>query len=165
MSSAYDKIMLLPIAAKFAVPFILPYLIEEEDNEKLYDYIGTFMQFLMIVVAMLTRRYYNCDTLTFNGFGKAIIDAFNINAFSKLVPFLMGFVPFLGVFLTLFETLIGDQVNNIFWIIGFLIVYPLTNKFSESNIKEYCDAPFFGYTSDKVALGFAIAILAVTSIF
>ena len=88
MSSAFDKIMLLPIMAKFIVPYILPYLIDQEESESLYGYVSMFLQFLMIIVANLTRRYSNCDNISFNSFGKATVDAFNENAKAAFQEFL-----------------------------------------------------------------------------
>jgi hypothetical protein len=164
-SEPVDKVMLLPLIAKFAIPFILPYLIDDEEgeNEQIIYYISLVLQFLMVVVAMMTRRYINCNSITFDSFGKASIDSLITYGFANLVPMIMGWVPFIGIVVTALEMIAGDFVNDILWSFGFIASYALVNMFNQEDMNAYCNAPFFGYTKDQVLAGISIVISVLSN--
>ncbi len=156
-----DKIMLLPIIAKFIIPFILPYIIDE-DSEMLTSIVSFILQMLMIMVANLTRRYDNCNgEITIDSIGKAGIDSTIAYGIGELVPFVLGFLPVIGVVYSVIEAIpvIGDFVNQIFWSIGFAGTYMVINMFNQDNMVKYCSTPFTGNVQDKIPFIFAVIMI------
>jgi len=160
-----DYAMILPILVKFIIPFILPYIIDEDDNETLFSIISNTLQILSIVVAMVIRRQLNCQNITFNSIGKSSIDSITAWGFANFVPFLVSWLPFIGIFTTLMETIFGDFFNDILWSIGFAGSYAIINMLNQENIKTYCDAPFTGYTSDLIKMAIAIVLTIIPNLF
>ncbi len=159
-----DKIMLLPIIAKFIIPFILPYMIDE-DSEMLTAIVGFILQMLMVMTANLTRRYYNCNgEITVDSVGKAGIDSTIAYSIGELVPFVMGWLPVVGIIYSIIEAIpyIGDFVDHIFWSLGFAGTYIVINMFNQDNMTKYCSTPFTGNIQDKIP--FISAIVAIIGI-
>lgn len=163
-SDPVDKIMLLPIIAKFIIPFILPFIIDEDEHELLFSLVGFVLQLLTIMVANLSRRYTNCNSITTDSVGKASIDSVIAYGMGDITTFAIGFVPFVGMFISVLEMIpfVGNFVDQIIWTIGFAATYIVINMFNQENMREYCSTPFTGNMRDKIP--FAISIIAIIGI-
>ena len=167
-SDPVDKIMLLPIIAKFIIPFILPYMIDDEDHALLFSIVSFTLQFLTILVANLTRRYYTCNnTITTDSIGKAGIDSTIAFGMGELVPFVIGFIPVIGLAYSIIEMIpyIGDFVHQIFWSLGFAGTYVIINMFNQDDINKFCSTPFTGNIQDKIPFFISLIILIGINVF
>jgi hypothetical protein len=158
-----DAIMWLPILAKFIIPFILPFIIDE-DSELLFGIVSFVLQLLMIIIANMTRRYMNCKSITINSFGKSTVDSIIAHGIGDIVPFVMGWLPIVGVIYTIVSMipLIGEFVDSIFWSLGFVAAYCVINMFNQYDMASYCNSPFFGLTRDIIPI--IVSIIAMISI-
>jgi hypothetical protein len=177
-SDPIDKIMLLPIIAKFIIPFILPYMIDEEDHGMLFTLVGITLQILTIMIANLTRRWYNCTKdnkpgaesigISFDSIGKAGMDSVIAYGIGEIIPFGFGFIPVIGIVYSIIEALpvIGPFVHDIFWTLGFTATYILINMFNGDDLNKYCNTPFTGNTQDRIPFIIStIAIIVLKFIF
>jgi hypothetical protein len=160
-SDPVDKIMLLPIIAKFIIPFILPFIVDEDEHAFLFSLVGFVLQLLTIMVANLTRRHTNCKDITTDSVGKAGIDSVIAYGMGDITAFAIGFIPFVGMFFSVLEMIpvIGDFVNQIVWSLGFAATYIIINMFNQDNMSKYCSTPFTGNVQDKIP--FIISIIAI----
>ncbi len=166
-SDPVDKIMILPIIAKFIIPFILPFIIDE-DSTMLYTIVGFVLQLLTIMVANMTRRYTNCNGVTMDSVGKAGIDSTISYAMGEVTAFAIGFVPFVGMFISILEMIpiIGDFVNSILWSVGFAGTYIIINMFNQHpNMQKFCSVPFTGNLEDKIPFLVSLLILVGINAF
>jgi hypothetical protein len=156
-----DKIMLLPIIAKFIIPFILPFIVDEDEHVFLFSLVGFVLQLLTIMIANLTRRYNNCNDITVDSIGKASMDSVIAYGVADIVSFGIGFVPFIGIFISLLGMIpiVGNFVDQIIWTLGFTGTYVIINMFNQDDIRKYCTTPFTGNTQDKIP--FIISIIAI----
>lgn len=159
-----DKIMLLPIIAKFIIPFILPYIVDEDEHEFLFSLVGFVLQMLTIMTANLTRRYYNCNGISTDSVGKATMDSVIAYGIADITAFGVGFLPFIGLFFTVIEMIpvIGDFVNQIIWSLGFAATYVIINMFNQDDMRKYCSTPFTGNTQDKIP--FVVSVIAIIAL-
>lgn len=157
-----DKIMLLPIIAKFVIPFILPHIIDE-DSETLTNIVSFILQLLTIMTANLTRRYINCNSITVNSVGKAGMDSVIAHGIAELLPFIFSFIPIIGMVYSVIEMIpvVGDFVHTIFWSLGFAGTYTIINMFNQDNMEKFCSTPFTGNTQDKIPFFACLIILVV----
>lgn len=165
-SDPVGKIILLPIIAKFLIPFLLPFMIDDEDNALLFNIVSFTLQFLSILTANLARRYTTCNnTITADSVGKAGIDSIISFSFGELVPFIIGFIPFIGFTYTLIEMIpyIGDFVHQIFWTFGFVGAYVIINMVNQDDIRKFCLTAFTGNTQDKIP--FFISLIMIIGIY
>jgi hypothetical protein len=160
-SNPVDKIMLLPIIAKFIIPFILPFVVDDEENEFLFSLVSFVLQLLTIMVANLTRRYTNCNNITVDSIGKSGIDSVIAYGMADITVFAIGFLPFIGMAISVLEMIpvIGDFVNDIIWSLGFAATYIIINMFNQDNMQKYCSTPFSGNLQDKIP--FIISVIAI----
>ena len=161
-SDPLDKMILVPIIAKFIIPFVLPYIIDNEESETLFNIVAFIIQLLTIMIANLGRRYFNCQSITLNSIGKSAVDSTIANGMGDIVSFGVGFIPFIGLFVSLISIIpvIGDFVDQIMWVIGFAGAYIVINMFNQHpNINKFCNSSFFG---DKKDLSFAIVSLIIS---
>ena len=160
-SDPVDKMMLLPIIAKFIIPFILPFIVDEDEHEFLFSLVGFVLQMLTVMVANLSRRYFNCNGITTDSVGKAGIDSVIAYGMGDITAFAIGFVPFVGMAFTVLEMIpvVGDFVNQIVWVLGFAATYIIINMFNQDNMDKYCSTPFTGNTQDKIP--FVISVIAI----
>ncbi len=163
-SDPVDKIMLLPIIAKFIIPFVLPFIVDEEEHAFLFSLVGFVLQLLTVMVANLTRRYTNCGDITTDSVGKAGIDSVIAYGMGDITAFAIGFVPFIGMIFTVLEMIpvIGDFVNQIVWSLGFAATYIIINMFNQDNMSKYCSTPFTGNVQDKIP--FIVSIIAIIAL-
>jgi hypothetical protein len=152
--------VLIPIIAKFIIPFILPFMIDNEEGESdtLISIITSIASIFVIVVIMMYRRWVNCESISLNSFGKATIDSVIANGFGNLMPIILGWLPYVGIVVTICEYIFGDLTTNIFWSIGFTAAYAIINMLNQDNMNKYCTSPFFGDIKDRIFAGIAIAI-------
>jgi hypothetical protein len=160
-SNPVDKIMLLPIIAKFIIPFVLPFIIDNDEHEFLFSLVGFVLQLLTIMVANLTRRYSNCNDITTDSVGKAGIDSVIAYGVADITAFGIGFVPFIGVIFNIIEMIpfVGDFVNQIIWSLGFAATYIIINMFNQDDMQKYCTTPFTGNVQDKIP--FIVSIISI----
>ena len=177
-SNPIDKIMLLPIISKFIIAFILPFIIDDEDHSTLFTIVAFVLQLLTIMVANLSRRYYNCtkdgkpDTesigITFDSVGKAGMDSVIAFGMAEIVPTIISFIPFVGIAYSIIEMIpfIGNFVHDIFWALGFAATYVIINMFNDTDLNTFCNAPFTGNTQDKIPfIVSSIAIILLKFVF
>lgn len=160
-STPIDTIMLLPIIAKFIIPFILPFIIDEDDYALLFSIVGFVLQLLTIIVANLTRRHINCNSITTDSIGKACIDSVIAYSSADFSTFAIGFVPYIGIIITVIGMIpvVGDFVNQIIWNLAFAATYIIINMFNQDDMSKYCTTPFTGNTQDRIP--FIISIIVI----
>ena len=163
-SNPVDKIMLLPIIAKFIIPFILPFVIDDEEHEFLFSLVAFVLQLLTIMVANLTRRHTNCNDITLDSFGKSGIDSVIAYGMADITSFAIGFVPFVGIAISLLEMVpfIGGFVSDIIWTLGFSATYVIINMFNQDDMRKFCSTPFTGNLQDKIP--FIVSVIAIIAL-
>lgn len=163
-----DYWMLLPVIAKFIIPFILPFVIDE-DSEMLTSIVSFVLQLLFIMTANLARRHMNCkeEGITLNSFGKAGIDSTIAYTVGDISSFVIPWLPFVGTVSSLLEMIpiVGDTIDSIFWSIGFIAAYVLLNMFNQDNLTKFCSTPFTGNLQDKIPFLAAIGALVGMKLF
>jgi len=160
-----DKIMLLPIIAKFILPFIMPYLIDKE-SRVVNIIVGFIFKLILVMLCNLYRRYENCNkTITVDSVGKAGIDSVIATSVGDVVPIAMNYVPIVGTLYSImsFIPVIGNPnvLDSIFWTVGFGATYVLINMFNQVNMEKLCTTPFTGNLEDKIPFYTAIIALIV----
>lgn len=169
----YDIFMIIPIISKFLLAFLVPYFLNlfydpEEDAEPsdVMIFITTFIVQLVVgMIPNIIRTSNLCKEIKFNSFGKAFIDSTIANSAGELLPFILGWLPFVGWGLTLIEMIpyVGDQVVNILWAIGFCIGYMFINMFNADSI---CSTGFFGKDNfDKFSFIIMLSITIFIKVF
>lgn len=161
-SDPVDKMILLPIIAKFFIPFIMPYLIDVDDT--ILTLIVSFIfKLLLVMTCNLYRRYDNCKDITFNSIGKAGIDSVISTSVGDVLPIALSYIPIVGFVYSVMSIvpIIGDKniIDSIFWSIGFGATYILINMFNQNDMGKYCSTPFTGNLEDKVPFITAIGVL------
>ena len=163
-----DYWMLLPIIAKFIIPFIMPFIIDE-DSETLTTIVTMVLQLLCIMTANLARRHMNCNQqgITVDSVGKATIDSTIAFGVGDISSFIIPWLPFVGTVISVLEMipLIGDFVDSILWTIGFVGAYVLINMFNQDNLVKFCSTPFTGNLQDKIPFFVAIVAIVGTRLF
>lgn len=148
----YDVYMWIPIIFKFLLASLVPMFLQlfyEEDDEPTESIIFLCSFISQIVIGMipnLIRTYKICNKLTFNSFGKAFIDSTIAIGFGELIPFIIGWLPFIGIIISIITMIptIGEQIENILWSISFFFSYVFINMMNGNNINKYCNTGFFG---------------------
>jgi hypothetical protein len=164
-----DRIMLLPIIAKFILPFIMPYLVDKES--RITNIIVSFIfKLLFVMICNLYRRYDNCNnTITMDSVGKAGIDSVIATSAGDVVPIAMNHVPIVGTLYSILSMfpIIGNPkvLDSIFWSVGFGATYVLINMFNQVNMEKLCSTPFTGNLEDRVPFYTAIIALIVAHAF
>ena len=150
-SNPIDYMMLLPIIAKFVIPFILPF-VGLHGETTVFNIVAVFLELLCIIVANLTRRYNDCKSVTVDSIGKASMDSVIAYGVGDILATFIGFIPFIGIVVSILEGLpgVGDYINPLVWSIGFGATYILLNMFNQADMTTFCSTPFYGNTSDKM---------------
>lgn len=150
-SSPIDNFMIIPIIAKLVIPFILPFIIDE-DSTILYTIVSFILQLITAMIANLIRRKNNCKEITTNSIGKAGIDSTIAIAMGEVASYAISFIPFIGMFISILENLpfIGKFVDSLIWSIGFAGTYIIINMFNQDDMGKFCSTPFIGNTQDKI---------------
>ena len=165
-----DDFMLIPIIAKFIIPFVLPFIIDE-DSSFLFAIVSFVLQLITVMTANLIRRKDNCKDITTDSFGKAGIDSTIAIAMGEVTSYAIGFIPIIGMFVSILKglPLIGGLVDSLIWSVGFAGTYIVINMFNQEDMNKYCSTPFTGNTQDRVpflaSLGLLIGVNALRGIF
>lgn len=163
-----DYWMILPIVAKFIIPFIMPYMIDE-DSETLTSIVTMILQLLCVMIANLARRQMNCKDqgITVDSIGKAGIDSTIAFGIGDISAFIIPWLPFIGIFISVLEMIpvIGDFVDSILWTLGFVAAYVLINMFNQDNLAKFCSTPFTGNLQDKIPFFICIVAIIGTRLF
>lgn len=167
----YDWFMLIPVIAKFLLATIIPKLLSvfynEEEDEEPGDtaiFITSFIiQILINMIPFLIRMINICKKFEFNFIGKSIVDGTFASFAGIIIPIILGFVPFVGTFLSIIEYIpvIGDFANDIIWSFGFIFAYVIVNMFNGDDIKEMCATGFFGKNKFESTAFFVVFILTL----
>jgi len=146
----YDIFIWIPIISKFLLSFLVPIFLElfydEPSDTMIFLSIFTIQLFIGMIPNLI-RTYNLCNnTLSFNSFGKAFVDSTIANGVGELLPFILGWMPFLRFFLTGIGMIpfIGEQVENILWSISFFFGYVFVNMVNTNNLGKYCNTDFLG---------------------
>lgn len=163
-----DYWMILPIVAKFIIPFIMPFMIDE-DSEMLTSIVTMVLQLLCVMIANLARRHMNCKDqgITVDSIGKASIDSTIAYGIGDISAFAIPWLPFIGIVISVLEMIpvIGDFVDSILWTIGFVGAYVLINMFNQDNLGKFCSTPFTGNLQDKIPFFVAVVAILGTRLF
>jgi hypothetical protein len=154
-----DKWILLPIIAKFIIPFILPFI---GNSEIIGLVVSILLQLLAIVVSNLTRRYNSCENITVNAVGKSIIDSVTAYGIGNITSFIIPWIPIFGFIVSVIKMvpLIGTLADSLIWNIGFVGAYVLINMFNQQNsISDYCLAKM--PTNIKDYSVFGVSLLSI----
>ncbi len=164
-SKPVDNFMLIPIIAKLIIPFILPFIINE-DSSLLFTIVSFVLQLITVMTANLIRRKDNCKEITTNSVGKAGVDSIIAIAAGEITSFAIGFVPLIGMFISMLKNLpvIGGIVDSLVWSVGFAGAYVLINMFNQDpNINKLCSSPFTGNIQDRIPLIGSLAVILFVS--
>ena len=161
-SNPIDKMMLLPIIAKFIIPFIMPYLVDV-DSRVLTVLVSFIFKLLLVMVCNLYRRYDTCNTVTNDSIGKAGMDSVIATSAGDILPIAMDYIPIIGMSYSILSMvpIIGEKkiLDSIFWTVGFGATYALLNMFNQLDIKKYCTTPFLGNLEDKTPFITTVLVL------
>jgi len=167
----YDNWMWIPIISKFVLASLIPMFMElffEEPSDIAILFTGLFMQLLINMLPNIIKRYKDCGNITFNSVGKAFVDGTIENAIGDLLPFVLGFVPFVGIGLTIIEMIpfFGGFTDSIIWSLGYAITYIIMNMFNGYELNKYCNTGFFGMIpSDTIAFIVLLIITILIKVF
>jgi len=164
-SKPVDNFMLIPIIAKLIIPFILPFIINE-DSSLLFTIVSFVLQLITVMTANLIRRKDNCKEITTDSVGKAGVDSIIAIAAGEITSFAIGFVPLIGIFISMLKNLpvIGGIVDSLVWSVGFAGAYVLINMFNQDpNINKLCSSPFTGNIQDRIPLIGSLAVILFVS--
>jgi len=164
-SKPVDNFMLIPIIAKLIIPFILPFIINE-DSSLLFTIVSFVLQLITVMTANLIRRKDNCKEITTDSVGKAGVDSIIAIAAGEITSFAIGFVPLIGIFISMLKNLpvIGGIVDSLVWSVGFAGAYVLINMFNQDpNINKLCSSPFTGNIQDRIPLIGSLAVIIFVS--
>lgn len=154
----------LPILVKLIIPFLMPYMIDEE-SEKLTSLISIMFILLATMLSNLIRRYKNCESITINSTGKAFIDSTIAFSMGKITAILVPWIPVIGTGIKILQGIFGGFISSILWIFGFSATYILINMFNQDNMTSFCSAPFSGKTSDKFPFIISVITLILSIFF
>jgi hypothetical protein len=170
-SDPIDKIMILPLIARIITLIVLNKL--NMYSSGLFILINLLINIFTIFIANMTRRYYNCNAegITFDSFGKAIIDSTIAYAASEATPILISKIPFVGVFISVLKFIIGiftknaNIIDGLFSNMGFAISYILINMFNQDDLNKFCNTPFTGNYTDKIPFIISIIVIIIVKIY
>ena len=159
----YNMFMLIPIIAKFVLAFFIPRILRlftKHPSNSLTFFISFFLQLIMTMIPNLSNRMEACDSFTVNSFGKAFVDGSIANAVGELLPILMRFVPFMGIFVRVLSMIpvIGGMMDSV----GYGGTAILLNMINTIDIASYCASDFLG--ENKAQTG-AFVILTIITLF
>jgi hypothetical protein len=171
-SNPLDYWMILPIIAKFIIPFIMPYIIDE-DSEMLTSIVSLVLQLLTIMSVNLIRRYNNCvppyapNKITGDSIGKAAIDSTIAFGIGEISAFVIPWLPFVGIVITVLELIpvLGEFVDTILWTLGFVASYVLINMFNQDDMNKFCSTPFTGNLQDRIPFFISVIAIIATRVF
>jgi len=162
----YDHFMWIPIIAKFMLAAFVPKILglfSEDPSDIAILFSSLFIQLLINTIPNLIRTAKNCGSIGFNSFGKALVDGTIANGIGELVPFILGWVPFVGIFISIIGMIpvIGDFMESIIWTLGYIMAYIFINMMNADKMQSYCNTGFLGrMLSDKIAF-FVLLILTI----
>lgn len=145
----YDNFMWIPIIFKFLLSFLIPKFLElfydDPSDTTIFIYIF-IIQLFIGMIPNLIRTYKVCNNLPFNSFGKAFVDSTIANGVGELLPFILGWMPFIGFFLTIIGMIpvIGEQIENLLWSVSFAFGYIFINMVNANNLGKFCNSDFLG---------------------
>ena len=167
----YDNFMWIPIIFKFLLSFLIPKFLElfydDPSDTTIFIYIF-IIQLFIGMIPNLIRTYNVCNNLPFNSFGKAFVDSTIANGVGELLPFILGWMPFIGFFLTIIGKIpvIGEQIENILWGVSFAFGYIFVNMVNANNLGKYCNTDFFGRDfMDKFGFFFMLFLTLLIKVF
>lgn len=164
-SKPIDNFMLIPIIAKLIIPFILPFIINE-DSSLLFTIVSFVLQLITVMTANLIRRKENCKEISTDSVGKAGVDSIIAIAAGEITSFAIGFIPLIGMFISMLKNLpvIGGVIDSLVWSVGFAGTYVLINMFNQDpNINKLCSSPFIGNIQDRMPFIGSIAVILFVS--
>ena len=161
-----DYAMILPIVAKFIIPFILPFMIGT-DHKMLFTIVSFILQLLTIMIANLSRRYYGCNSITGDSIGKAGVDSVIALGFAEILPFIIPWVPIIGSIYNIVSLIpyIGNILGSFMWCIGFAGTYIVINMFNQYNMGSFCNTPFYGNNQDFIPFIISLIIIIGINLF
>jgi hypothetical protein len=170
-SDPIDKIMILPLIARIITLIVLNKL--DMYSSGMFILINLLINIFTIFIANMTRRYYNCDAegVTFDSFGKAIIDSTIAYAASEATPILITKIPFVGIFISGIKFILGlftknaNIIDGIFSNMGFAISYIFINMFNQDDLNKFCNTPFTGNYTDKIPFIISIIVIIIVKIY
>jgi hypothetical protein len=165
-SKPVDNFMLIPIIAKLIIPFVLPFVIDE-DSSVLFTIVSFILQLITAMTANLIRRNKNCNKITYDSVGKAGVDSIIAIGAGEITSFAIEFVPLIGMFISLLKNLplVGGVVDSLVWSVGFAGAYVLINMFNQDpNLNKLCNSPFSGNIQDRIPFFGSLAVIIFVSI-
>jgi hypothetical protein len=160
-----DYAIILPVIAKLTFPILLPLLIDEEDSPFSFQTILTILYIVVLFGVNMYRRHKTCKSITIKSPGKALIDSIIMDGISRILPFIMDYLPGIGSILSIFKTMpaVEPVMDNIMSAMSVAAGYILVNIINQGSINKFCSTPQLGRPQDKVAfIGGGIIILVFT---
>ena len=163
----YDGFMLIPIISKFLLFLALPEffkLFYEDVQISDTSMSSLLIQLVIGMIPYIIRANKLCKHVTPYTFCKAFIDSTISNSVGELFPFIIKFVPFIGIFFRIIDWIpyLNTQVDNVLWSCGYFIGYIVINMFNADDMYNYCNPKYYGKNGYDT-VGFCI-MLFVTMI-
>lgn len=154
-----DKIVIFPLLVKLFLPFLMPFMVNP-DNKMLSNIVSLIFQIFSLVIANLSRRYFNCGGLfTLDSIGKSLVDSVSIVSLSETLPYVVAFLPGVNTLSKLLDFITKDYAMSVMGTIIMAGLYVFINMINQENIDILCKAPFLGNKFDKIPL--IIGVLSV----
>lgn len=166
----YDGFMLIPIISKFLLNLALPefFKLFSNDVEISDTSISSFLIQLVIgMIPYIIRANKLCKDITLNSYCKAFIDSTIANSVGELFPFIIKFVPFVGIVFRIVDWIpyLNTQVENVLWTFGYFIGYIVINMINADDMHNYCNPQVYGKNEYDgygfIIMGFITVILKI----
>jgi hypothetical protein len=127
------------------------------------DY-GIFASFILLLIQLavssvphIIRLVRNCPnkTMTFGYLIKSVVDVSIENGVGDLLPTILQFVPFIGMFVSIIESLpiLGGIASEVIYAIGYIGTYVIVNMLNGYDFNRQCNIRSISdlATSDRIA--------------
>ena len=158
----YDYFMLIPIFCKMFVGFIVDNYFEDSFFVSLLPFI---IQLAANTIPHYIRSYRLCNGVQLNLLTKSFMDGVIANGVADIAPVVLGYVPFVGTFLSIIEyiPLIGSMVEQVIWSLCYAATYIIINMINGADLGAFCNIPQFGRATDKIGAIVLFVISCLTS--
>lgn len=166
-SKPADFYMMIPIVTKIALSTILPRIIEDSSLIYWLTELGTLG---MITCVKIIRTYGSCSQankntdFTIGKLTQSMSDAIYESSMAGIFYSILGlikFVPLFGLIFMAIDTFVGDTVSLVFWCIGYMFNYVVTNMYNQYDMNEFCDPGIYSArTMSKSTIGLIVFIFS-----
>lgn len=134
-----DRFMLIPILGKIILSIILPWFF---DSDLAVLFVTMFIQLILNMIPNIIRTEEMCQCLNFESVAKTFIDGTIAYGAGVVVPFILGWLPFIGLPVTIIGMIpvIGEAA---LWALFYTLAYIFINMGNQDNKEKWCKPPGF----------------------